>query len=44
MEKKAYLQPQSEVVKMVGNSIIMTSIPLPPEGGAPIYRTDETIG
>jgi len=28
MEKKAYLQPQSEVVKMVGNGIIMiTSIP-----------------
>lgn len=43
MEKKAYLQPQSEVVKMVGNGIIMTSIPTPPDG-APIYRTDETIG
>lgn len=43
MEKKAYLQPQSEVVKMAGNGIIMTSVDLPPDG-APIYRTDETIG
>ena len=43
MEKKAYLQHQSEVVKMVGNGIIMTSIPTP-YGPAPIYRTDETMG